>query len=511
MKLSTAYLYEELKKKFIIRDFAGISGDDGFMRPFFYDAAYAEKEGHVAVLDGTQIKGKALVTDTFWVICGGFQGSGTLPEHYVWIELGGNENTLGIFNYIQCIFERCSQWQEEMNILCRNGGSIEELLKISAKFIGNPMMVMGLDFSLDGEIGMEQLPEKARLYTADGINVEYMNALMQDEEYQKMVEIETPVMFPAYITGFRSMNLNLKVEGKIKHRLVVTEWNHSIQSGEGCLLRELAVYLESILTHEQGKNQTDNLKQVFEKILTDRTADYMEISQSLSALGWGNVHRYLCLVLQITYLDQKNLTTKAICQYIKRQFPESTSFQYNGEIVTFFNLTKLKLDGEQVSGKLTYFIRDSYLKAGYSRTVEGHMNLRRQYIQARTALDVGSRKRPYIWIHHFNQVVLPYILEQCTRKLPGQMLCHENLIELQKTDEVHGTEYMETLQAYLDENMNATLAARRLFIHRSTFLYRLEKIKSILQSELENPDEVFYLNLSFRLLEQEKQIEGNGK
>jgi DNA-binding PucR family transcriptional regulator len=46
-----------------------------------------------------------------------------------------------------------------------------------------------------------------------------------------------------------------------------------------------------------------------------------------------------------------------------------------------------------------------------------------------------------------------------------------------------------------------------LFIHRSTFLYRLDRIKEILQSELDDPEEIFYLELSFRLLEQEQEKE----
>ena len=64
---------------------------------------------------------------------------------------------------------------------------------------------------------------------------------------------------------------------------------------------------------------------------------------------------------------------------------------------------------------------------------------------------------------------------------------------------------MPTLRTYLEENLNATQAASLLFIHRSTFLYRLDKIKNILDSGLDDPEEIFYLNLSFRLLEQEEE------
>ena len=236
--------------------------------------------------------------------------------------------------------------------------------------------------------------------------------------------------------------------------------------------------LEYLLAHEAEEEDPDrDMEQIFVRILSDRTADYMQVSRELSELGWSGNHEYMCLILQITYL------------------------------VAFFDLTRLGKSQEEVAGKLVYFIRDTYLKAGYSRVMTGHMNLRRQYVQAKTALDVGSRKKPYLWIHYFGQVALTYILEQATRRLPGTMICHEGLLELKKHDEENQTQYMETLRVYLEQHLSATQAARELFIHRSTFLYRLDRIKEILQSELDDPEEIFYLELSFRLLEQEQEKE----
>lgn len=81
------------------------------------------------------------------------------------------------------------------------------------------------------------------------------------------------------------------------------------------------------------------------------------------------------------------------------------------------------------------------------------------------------------------------------------MICYEKLLDLQKSDATQNTEYMKTLRVYLDHNLNTVQSAKALFIHRSTFLYRLERIKAILETDLEDPEELFYLNLSFRLLD----------
>ena len=231
------------------------------------------------------------------------------------------------------------------------------------------------------------------------------------------------------------------------------------------------------------------------------------------AMSYGSISQeaHETLAIAMNHLHGKSNTgeggAKAICRYIKKKFEDSVSFLYQDEIVAFFDLTRLGKSQEEVAGKLVYFIRDTYLKAGYSRVMTGHMNLRRQYVQAKTALDVGSRKKPYLWIHYFGQVALTYILEQATRRLPGTMICHEGLLELKKHDEENQTQYMETLRVYLEQHLSATQAARELFIHRSTFLYRLDRIKEILQSELDDPEEIFYLELSFRLLEQEQEKE----
>ena len=87
------------------------------------------------------------------------------------------------------------------------------------------------------------------------------------------------------------------------------------------------------------------------------------------------------------------------------------------------------------------------------------------------------------------------------------MICHEGLLDLKEQDEKNQTQYLETLRVYLEQHLSSTQAARELFIHRSTFLYRLDRIREILQSDLDDPEEIFYLELSFRLLEQENEKE----
>ncbi len=567
MRLSSVYLYEKIKEKYEILKKGNLSGNDGYLRPFLRCGINRDdrkkedrfRSGHVYVIqvrdDEEWERVVPVMKDIFWIFCkksdsekqndnmlvGAGTGIGTgteveagAPESfetdinrnevevavsscddsdfgnipYIQVALENLEEIAEFMNDMQEIFDTADGWERKIHDLMLEHAGMERLLQVTSEFLQNPLTVIGLDFTFAAEAGSKYLPPRARLYTDEGLNVEYVNALLQNETYREMADTHETVMFPAYISGCRSMNRNLFVDEKATHRLILTECRVEITQGVICVLDILSEKLEFLLAHEEEETDPDrDIEQIFVRVLSDRTADYMQISRELSELGWGGNHEYMCLILQITYLNQQNLSTKAISRYIKKKLGDSVSFLYQDEIVVFFDLTRLGMNQEEVAGKLVYFIRDTYLKAGYSRVMTGHMNLRRQYVQAKTALDVGSRKKPYLWIHYFSQVAMTYILEQATKRLPGTMICHEGLLELKKHDEENQTQYMETLRVYLEQHLSATQAARELFIHRSTFLYRLDRIREILQSDLDDPEEIFYLELSFRLLEQEEEKE----
>lgn len=567
MRLSSVYLYEKIKEKYEILKKGNLSGNDGYLRPFLRCGINRDdrkkedrfRSGHVYVIqvrdDEEWERVVPVMKDIFWIFCkksdsekqndnmivGAGTGIGTgteveagAPESfetdinrnevevavsscddsdfgnipYIQVALENLEEIAEFMNDMQEIFDTADGWERKIHDLMLEHVGMERLLQVTSEFLQNPLTVIGLDFTFVAEAGSKYLPSRARLYTDEGLNVEYVNALLQNETYREMADTHETVMFPAYISGCRSMNRNLFVDEKATHRLILTECRVEITQGVICVLDILSEKLEFLLAHEEEETDPDrDIEQIFVRVLSDRTADYMQISRELSELGWGGNHEYMCLILQITYLNQQNLSTKAISRYIKKKLGDSVSFLYQDEIVVFFDLTRLGMNQEEVAGKLVYFIRDTYLKAGYSRVMTGHMNLRRQYVQAKTALDVGSRKKPYLWIHYFSQVAMTYILEQATKRLPGTMICHEGLLELKKHDEENQTQYMETLRVYLEQHLSATQAARELFIHRSTFLYRLDRIREILQSDLDDPEEIFYLELSFRLLEQEEEKE----
>lgn len=504
MQLTSVLLYQNLKEQFHIADYRLLSPEQPLARPYFYEEGRPFSGSHIYLTD--QILDlsvfRSAPEDVVLVICQK-DFSSVLPEgRFSALLLSCETPLLHVFNCIQSIFDHYENWEEELISICQHEGSLEELLEASLPVFHNPLCVTGQDWLPAASAGISDAPAIQRIFMDPSLRIQYTNAFNQDEACQIRPEESAPVLFPDHITGHRSLNINLFVGGQAEYRLTVIENHVPLCDADRYLLTVLAQHAEYILhrMHSESFSRNTTLQSIFQTILSDRADDYMGVSRLLSSVGWLPGHRYFCAVIHAPGSGRAALNPRAVCQYVRDTFPSSCSLVFQDKAVSFFNLTLLEADQDDVCQELVYFIRDSILNAGYSRAMEGHANLRRQYLQALTALQFGSQLHPQLWIHHFNQIALSYILREAVRTFPGPMLSHEKLLRLQEADRSQGTEYMKTLKAYLDHNLNAVQSAKSLYIHRSTFLYRLERIKRIMETDLEEPEELFYLNLSFRLL-----------
>lgn len=505
MQLTSILLYQSLKEQFPIADCRLLSKDQPLARPYFYEKGQTLTGSHIylteAILDLDLFS--SLPQDVVLIICQKNPASVLPAGRFSCILLSCDTSVIHVFNCIQSIFDYYEQWEQQLIHVCHTDGSLEDLLELSLPVFKNPLWISDTNFSLAAEAGLKEAAEEYEIFTKPEMRIDYMNAFHQDEACRIPKDSRVPVLFPAYITGHRSLNLNLFLDGRQEYYLSMLEWNSPVTEADSYLLTVLAQHAEYLLhrIHSESSSRSNTLQSTFQSILSDRTADYMGISRILASVGWLPEHLYLCVLLQPNLSGGASLGAKTICNYMETEFSSCCCLVFQENAVAFFNLTLMNTEPEDLHSKLAYFIRDSFLKAGYSRSMKGHMNLRRQYLQARTALTLGCEIHPELWIHHFSRIALPYILRQASKVLPGPMLCHEKLLDLQESDKVQNTEYMKTLKTYLDHNLNTVQSAKSLYIHRSTFLYRLERIKAILETDLEDPDELFYLNLSFRLLE----------
>jgi PucR family transcriptional regulator, purine catabolism regulatory protein len=100
---------------------------------------------------------------------------------------------------------------------------------------------------------------------------------------------------------------------------------------------------------------------------------------------------------------------------------------------------------------------------------------------------------------NYEQMGVYRLLLEMEHLPPARRFCLETIGPLVDYDRGHKSDLVQTLAAYFDNNTNTTQTAERLFIHRNTLLYRLERIQELIGQDLEQPDTRLALHLALKL------------
>lgn len=106
---------------------------------------------------------------------------------------------------------------------------------------------------------------------------------------------------------------------------------------------------------------------------------------------------------------------------------------------------------------------------------------------------VGERMNPEKFIHFYDEYKIPVLLVKA--KQLGIGADFENYYQLLKENDKKG-ELVETLLAYIEENGDGHAVTEKLFIHRNTLRYRMDKITEITGKDPRKIKELLELYLS---------------
>ncbi|MPN13571.1 hypothetical protein SDC9_160893 [bioreactor metagenome] len=122
---------------------------------------------------------------------------------------------------------------------------------------------------------------------------------------------------------------------------------------------------------------------------------------------------------------------------------------------------------------------------GIGTTVESIKDLARSYKEAQVAIEVGKVFDTEKTIINYESLGIGRLIYQ----LPTT-LCEMFLSEVFKKGALESLdrETLVTIQAFFENNLNVSETSRKLFVHRNTLVYRLEKIKKLTGLDLREFD-----------------------
>lgn len=204
-------------------------------------------------------------------------------------------------------------------------------------------------------------------------------------------------------------------------------------------------------------------------------------------------------VLLIRIFDHND---SAAFDVIQKLFPDKTKdFVINinesdialvKEVQNNISTKDLEKLARSISDSLT---TDLYIHAhvGIGTTVVGVKNLARSFKEAQIALEVGKVFDTEKTIVSYDNLGIARLIYQ----LPTT-LCDMFLREVFKRGSIDtlDQETLFTIQRFFENNLNVSETSRKLFVHRNTLVYRLEKIKKLTGLDLREFDDAIVFKVA---------------
>ena len=408
-----------------------------------------------------------------------------------------------LFNRIIAIFDRWNRFQKDLSELVEQKRPVDVILERCGRELGNPIYLHNHQYELLASSTPLSITRPERMS-------QLIRSLNNDPTYRRLKDSEGFFSIPASFTEYPFLCCNTWSEkNHYDYRIVLAGIHRPLTAADESAFRLLCGHIQRtmLLPSEQkrlfpGSADTQQLREIFTQALSQDPPDYLLLAQNLAPYGWLPSHRFCVLAVQSPQTDAELHATALLRQQMEQRFPFGVTVVKNGLILVIINLSRNGQSVEQLLHSAVYFLRDNFLKVGISDPADQLHQLQSCCTQARIALEYILSGSSYAWRIHFQDMALNYILSSCSGQLSPQAVCSQKLLRLRQYDEEHNTELYQTLRCYIECHFNALEATRKLFIHRSTFLYRLERAKSLFYIDLDDPDELLHIMISIRLLDQ---------
>ncbi len=395
-----------------------------------------------------------------------------------------------VSNEILDVFEYFQSEEDKASELIEKGCSEKELLELLADMTGFFLILADASFYMRETAGPDHVADShPGLKQMIGEHMIPLPALREINTEPKIrMHGEQPYLMTVPGLGTACV-ANLFANGHHEGWLVACKETPEYTEGERDLLDCAARIMERWFRNNEHAEEQSNRAGILLDLLQGRDGEETRIKDRLQTLRWMGSDRKQLIAVRLS--DDLTVPADTAARKLEALFPDALSLLHSGHILLLLNYA---LTGEKEShGKLVQFLGEVRCNAGKSDVFQDIMTVKEQADVAVTAAAFAEKEAS---LCGFADIALLYMASVLRgHALPA--LRHPALAILENYDREHDAVFCKTLQVFLQENCSYTAAARELFIHRSTLLYRLERIAELTGIDLTDSEERFRLLLSF--------------
>ncbi len=453
---------------------------------------YVTTDGIIDVYTETDIKGLIWISET----------RPATDIGCIWIKDIVDENE--VLSYLLDIFSFYTEWLNGIkDILVAKKPTEQAVIKL-ADVVPNPFVYVDSGFrrlAISSDMGLSKVSDTWKYQKKHkDFPVDVLADAMLSGDFDDIVK-KRPAW---YLRDPKSFDLPLVVRtifhgDSVYGYIMLVEHKSRINTCDLELVEALGASIETAIAHGTNYEYTTEFpkESVLKAHLIGKEVDHKEIVDMLMLLSWKPDDPYVVMNFMID-------STKALANENLKMQARMLETSLPGRVVVNNGVLSLvhNLNGDTIERilKMTeaFCTRFKWI-AGVSNIFNNFDDLNVHYKQAELALSCGIEGDSGSRIHLYHDYLLNSIFDTVKANLHPSFYMHDDIARLINYDKETSSELAQTLEAYLVCDRSIGKTAKQMNLHRNSVLYRVDKIKSIITSDLEDENTRLALLLSLKM------------
>jgi phage FluMu protein gp41 len=470
--------------------------------PVIYDGEICPRDDRLYIAKAESLNGTIDLGAHPSFLCAGPPPDGLLKGLCDMVIVSQDTKINNLLEKTSEIFDRYNAWETALKNIIIQNQNIKMLGLVSGPIFDNPLRLSDKNYKCIFSIvdkNKYKFPN-TYIYHNEGeyLDAENTNAI---ENALYLDNTKRPLLAINEVFGYRVLRRDIFIGGKLAGALLVDEINRTFTDRDFTLITVLADAIEAMIpkTETAGLGRARNLEEILKKMTGHRPVNPEQLDAALAEMNWNIYDTCFCVTVESevsgdTYSAMVTLSLKLSAA----TGTECYLIQKNTAVFVF-NLTAPGVEKSAVVKTVLSALKNSAVKIGVSNSFSNFNTVYYYYRQTLAALEQGREKAPSRRCYYFDDYILDSILRNSHKDMVPEALYPEGFLALERHDRLKGTNYADTLEAFLERNMNIADTIKKIYMHRNTFLYRIGRIKELLDMDLDDPDTRLLLRIILKL------------
>ncbi|HSR03700.1 MAG TPA: PucR family transcriptional regulator ligand-binding domain-containing protein [Proteiniclasticum sp.] len=281
--------------------------------------------------------------------------------------------------------------------------------------------------------------------------------------------------------------------------------------------------LERIRNNDLMRTKNRIRRDFFDELLSGKIRDSENLQYLCDIHGLNPALSYTPMIMELEILsssptdnliakkshedDRIKETLRYLDDYSNSRNFVIHAFSQNTQIILFLgtnakekiSIQEMKTIANELLENTEVNIQDIGLKIGIGKTSKSLLDLHKSFREAQEALRLVHMTPSEKKIYHYEDFMVHHFLEENIDGLEMRKFFENTLGPIYDYDLKYKSELLPTLESWMSHHFNVAETARSLFAHRNTILYRIDRISTILQSDLKESDEMLKYQLALKI------------